>query len=97
MRRSLPGRNFAALALLSVLVLPSIAIAQPHPVPRKKASAQRIAETGGLAHLWSAWIHLWGQSGSGLDPDGGAPTGNPGSRGASPTGETGSGLDPDGK
>jgi hypothetical protein len=97
MRRSHPGRALAALALLTVLALPAIAVAQPQPVPPRKAVARRTTETGGLARLWSTWIHLWGQTGSGLDPNGGAPTGNPGSHGASPAGETGSGLDPDGK
>jgi hypothetical protein len=97
MRRSLPGRKLAALALLSVLALPSIAAAQPHPVPHRKAPVQRTAETGGLAHLWSTWIHLWGKTGSGLDPNGGTPTGTPGGCGASSAGDSGSGLDPDGK
>jgi hypothetical protein len=97
MRRSLPGRALAALALLTVLALPSIAVAQPRRVPPRKVSAERTAEAGSLARLWSSWIRLWGQEGSGLDPDGRALPGNPGGRGASPAGDTGAGLDPNGK
>jgi hypothetical protein len=97
MRRSHPSRVLAALALLAVLALPSLAAAQPHPAAPRKAPVQRTAAAGGLAHLWSTWIHLWGQTGAGLDPNGGAPTGNPGGRGASPARDAGAGLDPDGK
>ncbi len=97
MHRFHPGRALAGLALLTVLALPSIAATQPHPASPRKAPAQRTAAAGGLAHLWSTWVHLWGQEGSGLDPNGGAPTGNSGGRGALPAGDTGAGLDPNGR
>jgi hypothetical protein len=100
MRRFVPGRAFTALALLTVLALPAVptaAAATAHRVLPRKAPVQRTVEAGGLAHLWNTWIQLWGKSGAGLDPNGGAPTGGSGSHGASPAGDTGSGLDPDGK
>jgi len=98
MRRSVPGRALAALVLLALLLLPSIALAQPRKTSERKAPAARTAEVGFFLRLWSRWTHLWGQEGSGLDPNGLKPqAGTPAGGGASASGEEGSGLDPDGK
>ena len=95
MRRIAPGR---ALAVLVLLVLPSMALAQPSQAHERRVPAERNVEAGLFARLWSAWAHLWSQEGSGLDPEGLKPqVSNPGGSGASPFGDTGSGLDPDGK
>ena len=108
MRRSVPGRALAVLALLAILLAPAIASAQhrqalPRKVPAertalpRKVPAERTATVGALASLWSAWTHLWSQEGSGLDPNGKTLTGTPGGPGASPAGDAGSGLDPNGR
>ena len=98
MRRSVPGRALAALALLAVLTLPSIASAQPRPSVQRRTSAERAVKAGPLARLWSTWTHLWGKEGSILDPNGRSPqAGTPGGGVAAPAADEGSGLDPNGK
>src|SRR5437763_17090019 len=97
MRRSVPGRALAALALLAVLALPSIAFPQPRPPLPRRAPAERTIKIGLLASLWNTWSHLWGEAGSGLDPNGRPQAGTSGGGGAAPAGDAGSGLDPDGK
>ncbi|HZF09793.1 MAG TPA: hypothetical protein VFE33_13465 [Thermoanaerobaculia bacterium] len=70
MRRSVPGRALVALVLLALLLLPPIALAQPRRAAERKAPAERTMEAGLFLRLWSRWTHLWGQEGSGLDPNG---------------------------
>jgi len=96
MRRSVPGRALAVLVFLVLLLLPSLALAQPRRESERKAPAERTEQAGFLLRLWSRLTHLWGEEGSILDPDGlKTRTGAPGG-GAAPTGDAGSILDPDG-
>jgi hypothetical protein len=95
MRRSVPGRALAALALLTILVPPSIASAQQRQVPERRASSEHAVQVGLLARLSTLWTHLWGQARSILDPNGRTLAGTPGGHGTSPASEEG--LDPDGK
>jgi hypothetical protein len=96
MRRSVPGRALAVLVFLALLILPSLALAQPWRETERKAPAERTVEAGLLARLWSRLAHHWGEAGSILDPDGlKTQTGAPGG-GAAPSGDAGSGLDPNG-
>ena len=84
MRRSIPGRILAVLALIAILGLPSVAFAQSHQALPRRAPAERIGEAGLFPRLWNALIHLWSQEGSGLDPDGRKPAGTPVGVGSAP-------------
>ena len=95
----LPTRPLSpALALIAlVLLLPALAKAQPQR-EAIRAPAERAAAAPSLfAEIRSLLSILWGETGSGLEPNG---TGASSALGAEPNattnGDTGSGLEPNG-
>jgi len=84
--------------IVFVLLLPALATAQPQR-EAVRAPAERTAAASSLfAEIRSFLSILWAETGSGLDPDGGAHLGKSSGTepGALTSSETGSGLDPNG-
>ena len=81
-----------ALALLALIFLASPhakALPQGHPI--HAAVEYPRASPGLLSQLWSFLSTIWGETGSGLDPNGAD------SPNAASSGDTGSVLEPDGR
>jgi hypothetical protein len=96
----LPTRLFSsALALIAlVLLLPALATAQPPREAVRSPAERRAAASSLFAEIRSLLSLLWAETGSGLEPNGGATSGTSSGTepGAATSGDTGSGLDPNG-
>jgi hypothetical protein len=95
---SLVGPALALIVLAAVFITPAIATAQPQREAVRSPAERTAAAPSLFAEIRSLLSILWAETGSGLDPDGGATSGaSSGTEpGAAPSGDTGSGLDPNG-
>lgn len=92
-------RCSVAVLVLCVFLTPALLSAAPVPVG-ERAVAERAG--GGLLEVVRSLLSvLWGENGSGADPNGTTTTGDNGSgfdpNGNHVTGDNGSGADPDGR